>query len=170
MRVQDAEAPGAQDEEAERRCQDPDERHRELELDRSDREPGGQQAREGRGEQHPGEHERPRHQDQERRHRPSKTPCLLLTTVAQHPGVGRHEGPRQDTVTEQVLQQVRDAERRPERLRREPRPEVVGEQLLAQQPCETRQQDARPDGGGGAREALAWAARPAPLHRHPDSS
>ena len=70
---------------------------------------------------------------------------LLVVLLGEQPRVDRDEGRRQHALAEEVLQEVRDAERRREGVGRVGQSEVVREDALAHEPRDATEQDAGRD-------------------------
>ena len=112
MGVEDAEAPGREDEEADPGEEDPGQGDGELES--SPREARGQEHGEGPGQHEADDHQRAGQHGQEAGYRAGHPAGLLLLALGQEAGVDRDERAGQHALAEQVLEQVRDAQGGPE--------------------------------------------------------
>jgi hypothetical protein len=119
---------------------DPQHRHRERELVRVPGEARGDQVdQDGRGDHadHGDDEEREREDAHDSRgEEPRRVLALFLAPLAQH----RDEGLRERALGEEAPQQVGDAERDEERVRRGAGAEVDRDQGVAQEPGDPRQQ------------------------------
>jgi hypothetical protein len=150
--VEHAEAPCGHHEQRDAREQDAHQQDRELaglafEAWREDLHERGRaddaEQRDQRGDQR-----------QQRADRARDPRGLRFATLGKQPRIDRDERGREHALTEQVLQEVRDAQRGPERIRRGGEAHVVGDRALADEAGDARQEDA-----GADRHRTAEASR-----------
>ena len=98
----------------------------------------------GRGEDSD-EDERRDDERQHREDRPRDAVCLLLVVLREQTRVDRNEGGRESALAEDVLKEVRDAERRVEGVHRVGVAEEVCEDSLAYDADDAAQKDSGPD-------------------------
>ena len=152
--VQHAEAPRGEHEHADTGGHDLHEVGRELVS--CVVEAGCDQPRQRSSRDHPEQHHRCDHRQQEGEHRVREA-CRCSFVLVDHRRVHRDERRRQDALAEEVLQQVRDAQGVGERVARTAEPEAPADERLADEARDTRQGDARRHGhaaGSRHREVL----------------
>ena len=142
--VQDAEAPGRHGKEpgaGKQHAHDPD---RQLALVAV--EPGRDRGDQQRRRHDADEHEHRDDQREQRRHRAGHAIRLAPIAAREQRGVHRNERSRQRAFAEQVLQKIRDAERRRERIGGiVAEAEIVREDALADQPGDPTEEDSGGD-------------------------
>ena len=151
--VEDAEAEGREDEEAGAGKEDPDEPDRQLAP--LPGEAWGEDVDEERRRQDAQCRQENRQERQERSDRTCRAARLLLLPLCEKARVDGDERRRQRALAEEVLENVRGAERRPEGVRRQGAAEVVGEDPLADEPREPAQEDPCADEEGVRRRGPA---------------
>ncbi len=147
MGVEDPEAPRGDHEQADPGEHDPHQRDGELEP--LPDEPGGDETDQRAGEQDPSDRQRSDEHHQQAEHGTGDATGLFLAVLGQQPRVGRDERGGQHTLTQEVLEQVRDLQRGPERIGTDVGPQEERERGVAQQPRQAGQRDPRRDQRGG---------------------
>ncbi len=148
--VQDAETPGRNHQETGARKEDAHQRGRQRALGTA--EAGRDHADEQRRQQHAGDDQHRRDQRQDPEDRPRHAVRLVLAIARQQSRVDGNERRRQGAFAEQVLEQVRDPERRVERVARVGlHGEEMAEERDPREPCDAAEQNARGDERGRAR-------------------
>ena len=157
--VQHPHGDGREGDERQERQHDARQAHRQLGLARHRVEAGRQEGHEGPGAGDARQDDEPQDHRQEREEARGQAMGRGGSLLRQGARVGRHEGRRQRSLGEQVAQQVRDPEGDLEGVGVEAGPEERGEDLLAddaQQPRQQRQgrdEPGRSDGRRGPRTA-----------------
>ncbi len=146
MAVQDAQAPGREDQGAGRGEEDPDQADGE-EVVRAG-EPGGDHLHEKRRGEHAQRHQRRGRGGEQPGGCAGHAVGLLLLAAGQQVGVDGDERAREHALAEQVLQEVGDAQRGVEDAGDRPAAQVVGEDPLADEAAHPRQEDAGRDQRG----------------------
>ena len=139
MAVQDAQAPGREDEEPCARKEDPYQRNGELPLFTA--ESGGDQVDQQRGLEHTGEHQCTYDEAEEAGDGACDTPGFVATPLGEEAGVDRDERCGKGAFAEQVLQKIRNPEGDRVGVGGVRDAEVVREDPLSHQAGEPAEQD-----------------------------
>ena len=156
MRVEDPEAPRGDHEQSDAGEHHLHELHRELALvTRESRREEIDQVRRG---EHAGRHQYGRDEREQREHRAGDAAGLFFVALGEQARIHRNEGRREHALTKQVLQEIRNSNRRAERVRRFRRAKESREVVRADEPHDTAQENS---GGDEDRPAgrLATALR-----------
>jgi hypothetical protein len=163
MAVEDSQAPGRQHQESRTGKENPYQADGDLAL--LSRETRRNDRDERRGHQYPQQYQHRSGKGQQTEYRPRDPASFPRLVPRQQPGVHRDKRGGKHPFTEEILEEVRDPERRIECIRGIRGPEVMGEYPVANQAENTAQQDpggnnrrgpSRPGGqgpGGGGRVA-----------------
>ena len=149
--VQDAEAPGREDEQSRAGKEDANQLNRQLALVAL--EAGRDRVDQQRRREHAQQHQHGDEQREQRADSAGDAVCILSLAARDERRIDRNERRRQRAFTKQVLQEVRNAERGTEGVRVAAKPKKVREDALADQTRQAGDQNAGCDNGFDQRES-----------------